>query len=144
MDGTTFYQLAYRCLMITKNGAPYDTGNLRNDATRIVWENQNTVRIYVDDSIAPYMPYTNEPWVSPVWNGRKNPNQYWFDRAAQAVKNYISQETGSEGQRTDAPKTLSKFRIWLLSRKFHVTQKDIMINSIYLAPKHGTINDWPQ
>jgi hypothetical protein len=143
MDSAAFYRMVYRCLTITKNAAPYDTGNLRNDATRIVWESQNTVRIYVDDSIAPYMPYTNEPWVSPMWHGRKNPNQYWFDRAAQAVKDYIAQETGSEGKRADTPKTLSKLQTWLLSRRFHVTQQDILINSAYLTPKHGTINDWP-
>lgn len=30
--------------------------------------------------IAPYVPYTNEPWISPKWNGKKNPNEGWWDR----------------------------------------------------------------
>ena len=31
--------------------------------------------------IAPYMPFTNEPWISPKWNGRRNPNQGWWQKA---------------------------------------------------------------
>lgn len=30
-----------------------------------------------------YMPYTNEPWISPRWNGKRNPNQNWWDLAIQ-------------------------------------------------------------
>lgn len=34
------------------------------------------------------MPYTNEPWISPKWHGKKNPNEGWFDRTA----DYIASE----------------------------------------------------
>lgn len=38
------------------------------------------VHIYVDPAIAPYVPYTNEPWISPRWHGKKNPNEGWWQR----------------------------------------------------------------
>ena len=62
--------------------APRDTGNLEDNAIRYIYEDADTARIYVDEEIAPYMPYTNEPWVSPKWNRKKNPNEAWFDYAA--------------------------------------------------------------
>lgn len=65
--------------------APYDTGNLALNAIRMEMESPNVCLIYVDESIAPYMPYTNEPWLSPRWNGRKNPNEGWWQRAGEHV-----------------------------------------------------------
>ena len=44
----------------------------------------------VDESIAPYVPYTNEPWISEKWNGKKNPNEGWFERATGFVATYIA------------------------------------------------------
>lgn len=36
--------------------------------------------VYIDEKIAPYMPYTNEPWIAAFWGGRKNPNEGWWQR----------------------------------------------------------------
>lgn len=76
--------------------APYDTGNLANNAIRIEFPSANECRIYVDESIAPYMPYTTRPWVSPRWHGKKNPNQDWWQTACELIIEYISKELGGE------------------------------------------------
>jgi hypothetical protein len=68
--------------------APYDTGNLSKNAIRFVFEGE-TAKIYVDMNIAPYMPYTNEPWVSPKWNGKKNPNEAWWNNAIPTILNKL-------------------------------------------------------
>lgn len=36
--------------------------------------------VYIDEKKAPYMPYTNEPWIDKRWNGKKNPNEGWWQR----------------------------------------------------------------
>lgn len=73
------------CLEIVKNlkpTSPIDTGNLRYDGIRYEFVDATTFRIYVDEKIAPYMPYTNEPWISPKWNGKQNPNEGWWENKA--------------------------------------------------------------
>lgn len=55
------------------------TGNMAFNALRYE-EEGNSFVIFIDDSIAPYVPYTNEPWLSPKWNGKKNPNEGWWQR----------------------------------------------------------------
>jgi hypothetical protein len=73
------------CLEIVENlkpTSPIDTGNLRNNAIRYEYIDKNTCKIYVDENIAPYMPYTNEPWTSPRWKGAKNPNEGWWQNKA--------------------------------------------------------------
>lgn len=58
---------------------PRHTGNLAYNA--LVYDVQgNQFVIRVDPAIAPYMPYTNEPWLSPKWNGKQNPNEGWWQR----------------------------------------------------------------
>lgn len=58
---------------------PRDTGNLAYNA--LVYEVQGDQFIVrVDPAIAPYVPYTNEPWLSPKWNGKPNPNEGWWQR----------------------------------------------------------------
>ena len=58
--------------------APEDTGNLKYNGVRYEFIDANTCKFYVDESIAPYMPFTNEKWISPRWNGKKNPNEGWW------------------------------------------------------------------
>lgn len=61
--------------------APYDTGNLALNAIKIEFPDPNTCVISVDESIAPYMPYTTFPWLAARWNGKKNPNEGWWEDA---------------------------------------------------------------
>lgn len=64
---------------LRKELVPYDTGNMALNALKYdIYEDM--IDIYIDPEIAPYVPYTNEPWISPKWNGKKNPNEGWWDR----------------------------------------------------------------
>lgn len=58
------------------------TGNMANNALRyeVVGD---SFHVYIDDEIAPYCYYTNEPWLSTKWNGKKNPNEGWWERFCQ-------------------------------------------------------------
>lgn len=66
------------------------TGNMALNAAKIVFPTPTTCEIYVDENIAPYLPYTNAPWVSAKWKGKKNPNEGWFQKAADYITNYIA------------------------------------------------------
>ena len=59
------------------------TGNMRYNATTIKRITPGVIEIKVDAKIAPYVVYTNEPWISPKWKGAKNPNEKWFERAVE-------------------------------------------------------------
>lgn len=48
------------------------------------------------DGIAPYMPYTNEPWLSPRWNGKQNPNEGWWNDSIEFIVQYIGKRLGGE------------------------------------------------
>lgn len=54
------------------------SGNMAFNALRYEIEGDELV-IYIDEDIAPYVYYTNEPWLSPRWKGKANPNQGWWD-----------------------------------------------------------------
>ena len=76
--------------------APYDTGNLALNAVQIEFVNARECHIYVDEAIAPYMPFTNEPWVSPKWDGKKNPNEGWWQNACEYLVGVIQGQLGGE------------------------------------------------
>lgn len=82
-----FIKLADLSFSEARNVSPIKTGNLRYNAMSVeILNGGNTYKIYVKQDIAPYMPYTNEPWVAKRWNGKKNPNEgWWQDKALQAV-----------------------------------------------------------
>lgn len=87
MTPTTFKRVCKKALKTLKGFSPIDTGNLRYNAIRGEFKDENTYVIYVDEDIAPYMPYTNEPWLSERWHGKKNPNESWFDKAVEDIVN---------------------------------------------------------
>ncbi len=66
------------------------TGNMAFNASKLVGESNGVMKIYVDENIAPYVPYTVEKWISPFWRGKKNPNEGWFKRTAELVARSIS------------------------------------------------------
>lgn len=74
--------------------APIHTGNLRYNATRLESKGNGEWVIKVDGKIAPYNIYTNEPWVSPRWRGKSNPNEGWIDDGAYLVAAIIAQSLG--------------------------------------------------
>ncbi|MBQ0099308.1 MAG: hypothetical protein KBS91_02035, partial [Firmicutes bacterium] len=52
----------------------------------------DTCNIYINEDIAPYMPFTNEKWVAKRWNGKQNPNEQWFDNAVKFIVDEIRKE----------------------------------------------------
>lgn len=104
MESTKFYALCKECEALLRARAPYKTGNLRIDAIKVSFPDAHTCVIYVDESIAPYMKYTNEPWeqrLITMGNFRKgervtrmrtwdNPHEGWFDKAAQEIAELIA------------------------------------------------------
>lgn len=66
---------------------PYDTGNLKFNAIKGIWISETTYRIYIDESVAPYMKFTQE-----AWGKGKNPNEGWFDKAVEFIALYIKQK----------------------------------------------------
>ena len=96
MTKERFDQVCMNCVEYLKKLSPIDTGNLRYNAIRYEWIDENTFKIYVDKSIAPYMPYTNEPWRAKRWNGKKNPNERWWQDAVEFIAQYISEELNGE------------------------------------------------
>ena len=89
--------------------APVDTGNLR-DSIKYKWISENEFEIYVnvgdtnaflekqyyEKGQAPYMPFVNEEWISPKWNGKKNPNENWWNEAMEMVIQFIAKRLGGE------------------------------------------------
>lgn len=89
MEETRFYAMCLEMVLTIKKKAPKDTGNLAYNAIKFMWVNDNEFHIWVDEGIAPYMVYTNEPWVSPKWNGKKNPNEKWWDNITDIISRII-------------------------------------------------------
>ena len=89
-----------RAVAEAKKKSPYDTGNLRNQGVKYVVHSQGELRIYIDENEAPYMKYTNEPWdrFAPPLRGKKNPNQGWWGKAAEAVARSLARDLGGEIQ----------------------------------------------
>lgn len=77
MTDADFRKLCNEIVDELRRQAPRRTGNLADNAIRFEFVG-NTCNIYVDEEIAPYMPYTNEKWLSPKWNGKQNPNEAWW------------------------------------------------------------------
>lgn len=73
---------------------PRDTGNMAYMALQ--YEIQNGIlTIYINKDIAPYVPYTNEPWLAERWNGKPNPNEGWWDRfVAEFAKRFANRLRG--------------------------------------------------
>lgn len=71
------------------------TGNLKFNAMKVMHE-ADTSRVFVDENIAPYMPYTNEPWISPKWKGAKNPNENWFEKFVKIFAKQLADELGGK------------------------------------------------
>lgn len=61
------------------------TGNLKKNSFKGRWVEENHFVIYMDENIAPYMPYTNEKWTSIKWKGAKNPNENWWQKAMESM-----------------------------------------------------------
>lgn len=79
--------------MILQAASPYDTGNLRYNAIKLESIGKNEWKLYIDENIAPYAKYTNEPWIKPrgkyKQNVPHNPNEGWFDEEIRYILLYL-------------------------------------------------------
>ena len=96
MTKQQFERLCMQAVQKVRERAPRDTGNLATNGVNYVWEDEKTFVIYVDEDVAPYMPFTNEPWISPKWNGKKNPNEAWWEDATKIVVEFLEREYKGE------------------------------------------------
>lgn len=77
-----------------KQLAPYDTGNLRNESIVKIRVSVDKAVIYVNLEQAPYMSYTNEPWIAERWKGKKNPNEAWWNNAIEQIMKEVQEKFG--------------------------------------------------
>ena len=91
MTQAEFFSLCKDCENMLRVAVPGKTGKLRCNAIKLEMTDADTCRIYVDENIAPYMQYTNEPW-----SHGKNPNEGWFDRVADKIARHIAQTLQGE------------------------------------------------
>ena len=90
MTAEQFEQDVLMAVTHLRNFCPEDTGNLKYNAIKYERVSKSEYKIYVDEKVAPYMPFTKEPWISPKWNGKKNPNEKWFDNASDYIARYFA------------------------------------------------------
>lgn len=77
---------------------PIDTGNLRYNAFKYERVAEDEWRIYIDDEVAPYAIYVNEPWISAKWNGKQNPNQGFWDEVVKSILEDVSNQLNGQIQ----------------------------------------------
>lgn len=102
--GASALELAYKALGYIRAKSPIHTGNLRYNAIRVRSISPTIAEVYVswtpeDGAIAPYMPYTNEVWISPRWHGKKNPNEGWWNGACEYAMKRIADESNGKVKR---------------------------------------------
>ena len=87
--------MAYNVLvMALKSVCPYRTGNLERNGIRVKIDNGTMCVVVGHDTsklLGEYAVYTNEPWISPKWGGKQNPNQGWIERVIEKALPLIKQ-----------------------------------------------------
>lgn len=74
---------------------PWDVGNMATHGLQ--YERLNGVfHIYMDMDEVPYVPYTNEPWTAARWNGKKNPNEGWWNEWCETFMNRLATKLKGE------------------------------------------------
>ena len=71
------------------------TGNMAFNALKYDIQGDEFT-VYIDEQIAPYVWYTIKPWLSPRWNGKKNPNQDWDKIFAEEFARRLSEKIGGD------------------------------------------------
>lgn len=85
-----------------RNLAPKDTGNLAFNSIELVMNGEDKIEIYVSLPKAPYMPYTNEPWLADRWINKKtkkkaiNPNEAWWNDAIVLIMEELAKMLGGK------------------------------------------------
>lgn len=102
--------LAIQVLQMVKSLAPVKTGNLKFNSIRLhsrgISANEkgeliNRFEITIGGHIAPYAVYTNEPWISDKWHGKKNPNEGWIDNAVELCARFTANGLSARLEKND-------------------------------------------
>lgn len=96
MNENTVYKAVLQAMERASSVIPVDTGNLRYNSVKLRQVGKGHFQIYIDESIAPYAPYTTEQWTSPKWNGQPNPNEGWWDNYCTTIMNELTKILGGE------------------------------------------------
>lgn len=75
------------------------TGNMAFNSLRAYVGSQGgnlCVYIEMNENIAPYVVYTDKPWISPKWGGKKNPNEGWWERFLEELMRRLAQKLNGE------------------------------------------------
>ena len=72
------------------------TGNLAYNSVHTRHEGAGRAVIYIDEAVAPRMLYVNEPRLHRHSNKNKNPNEGWFDEAANGAAAQIVRVLGGK------------------------------------------------
>lgn len=75
------------------------TGNMAFNSLKVhvfPMYNKTEIDIWMDEKIAPYVVYTDKPWISPKWHGKKNPNEGWWDRFYETLAERIASKVSGE------------------------------------------------
>ena len=87
--------MAYNVLvMALKSVCPYSTGNLERNGIRVKIDHGTMCVVVGHETsklLGEYAVYTNEPWISPKWGGKQNPNQGWIERGIEKALPLIKQ-----------------------------------------------------
>lgn len=94
MTAEQFNEIVTKILIDLRLITPYKTGNLCHNGVSIEYVNPDEIRVYVNLDVAFYMVYVNEPWLSPKWHGKKNPNEGWWNKFAEGKIPEIIQAHG--------------------------------------------------
>lgn len=87
--------------------APYDTGNLAMNSIRI---DRARGRVIIGGETAEYAPYTNEPWISEKWKGKRNPNEGWIQRAIEEALPIIQKVLSGKASEKDVQNALRYYK----------------------------------
>ena len=141
MTHAQFAGWVYFAYKAIKDQAPVDTGNLQNSVRLTMYK--NVAKIYVSAQ-APYMPYTNEPWVSSYWKGKKNPNLYWWDNAVTGVMMHFARCMGGDIERVSNPVAMD---LTAMAAKWQnqtgdLMPEDILLNSAYIENAQDPFADF--
>lgn len=74
---------------------PRDTGNMAFNGLRYE-VTADGLEIGIVGDIAPYAPYTEYPWVSTKWRGKKNPNEGWWERFREEFSRRLAARLGGK------------------------------------------------
>ena len=81
-------------VMALKSVCPYRTGDLERNGIRVKIDNGTMCVVVGHETsklLGEYAVYTNEPWISPKWGGKQNPNQGWIERGIEKALPLIKQ-----------------------------------------------------